>query len=135
MKATEMIDSIEKINRHYEEYCKMNVSEYGKTGSDDWLKAEELKGKTVSLIIESTEICTFGSDDEAEHKIGIKFKGRDKGIVSNRTNTKRLIEAFGDETDNWIGKKIIAAPNETNMGLGFSLTAMPDTDFNDDIPF
>lgn len=113
----------------------MDATDFGKTGSDEWLKAEELKGKTVSLTIESVEICTFGSEDESEHKLGLKFKSREKGIVLNKTNTKRMIEAFGGETDRWIGKSVIASPNETNMGLGFSVTALPEDDLDDDIPF
>jgi len=130
-----MTNTLDKINRHYEEYKKMDATEYGKQGSDDWLKAEELKGRTVALTVESVEVCTFGSEDPTEHKLGLRFKGREKGIVSNKTNTKRMIEAFGSDTDSWVGKSILASPNETNLGLGFAITAAPADDLNDDIPF
>ena len=105
------------------------------TGSDLYLKAEDLRGKTVNLTIKAVEVETFGSEEVKEHKLAIYFEGRDKGIVSNKTNTKRLIESFGSETDSWKGKKICASQNHTPLGIGFTLTAVIEDDFDDDIPF
>ena len=102
--------------------------------SDTWLKAEELKGRHVSLEIEQAELVTFGSDDPKEHKIGLFFKNRERGIVLNKTNTKKLVDTWGAETDEWIGKSITASPNNTPLGIGFSINPIED-DFNDEIPF
>ena len=113
----------------------MDESQY--TGSDLYLKAEDIGASQPELVIEKVEVETFGSDDEREHKLALYFKGKDKGIVSNKTNTKRLVESFGAETDKWVGRKIRASQNHTPLGIGFTLTAVtakPD-DFNDDIPF
>lgn len=105
------------------------------TGTDQYLKAEDLKGRTVDLEIESVEVETFGEEKVAEHKLAIYFKGREKGIVSNKTNTKRLVEKFGSETDKWPGKHIRASQNHTPLGVGFTLTPVEPDDFDDDIPF
>ena len=113
----------------------MDASQF--TGSDQYLKAEDIGNSQPELIIENIELETFGEEKVSEHKLALYFKGKEKGIVSNKTNTKRLIEAYGSDTDKWIGKKIRASQNHTPLGIGFTLTAVvvePD-DFDDDIPF
>lgn len=113
----------------------MDASNY--TGTDQYLKAEDLGSRQPELTIESIEVETFGEEKASEHKLALYFKGREKGIISNKTNTKRLVEKFGAETDKWIGKKIRASQNHTPLGVGFTLTPIDpkDDDFDDDIPF
>ncbi len=111
----------------------MDASEYASSGMDNWLKAEDLKGAVLTLEIEDIEVVTFGLDDVSQHKLGLFFKGKGKGIIANKTNTKKLIAAFGPETDAWKGKQIVARQNDTPLGVGFSLDAAGD--FDDDIPF
>ena len=107
-------------------------------GSGDWLNAEELKGRTVTLKIEDIISVEFDNDRGKDTKLGLMFVGKEKGIAANKTNVKALIEGFGTpDTDKWIGREVIASPNQTPLGLGFSLRAVqasPD-DFDDDIPF
>ena len=112
----------------------MDANEY--VGSGEWLAADALKGKTVTLTIESVEAVTFDNEQGKDSKLGLKFKGRDIGICSNKTNTKALIEGLGtSDTDKWVGRKITAGPNQTPLGLGFVLRAVTDEPFDDDIPF
>ena len=115
----------------------MDATQY--STDDTWLKADDLKGRTVELEITDVEVVTFGSDEAKDHKLGLFFKGREKGIVSNKTNTKRIIEAFGAETAGWKGKKIRASQNHTPLGVGFTLMPVVETpggnDFDDEIPF
>ena len=112
----------------------LNAEDYA--GSGDWLSAEELKGNTVTLTIESVEAVVFDNDRGQNEKLGLRFKGREKGICANKTNVKNLIEGLGStDTDKWIGRKITASPNQTPLGLGFTLRAAVDEPFDDDIPF
>ena len=113
----------------------MDANDY--VGSGDWLSADALKGKTVTLEIKSVEEVVFDNDQGKDVKLGLKFKGRELGICANKTNVKNLIEGLGSETDKWIGRKITAGPNQTPLGLGFTLRALPEVleDFDDDIPF
>ena len=115
----------------------MDATQY--STDDTWLKADDLKGRTVDLEITLVEVVTFGSDTAKDHKLGLFFKGREKGIVCNKTNTKRIIEAFGAETEGWKGKKIRASQNHTPLGIGFTLMPVIESkggnDFDDEIPF
>lgn len=106
-------------------------------GTDNYLKAEDLKGRQVTLTIASVELETFGEEKVSEHKLALYFDGREKGIISNKTNTKRLVEKFGAETDKWKGKQIMASQNHTPLGIGFTLTPLEPKgdDFDDEIPF
>src|SRR4051812_48281540 len=67
------------------------------------LKAEDLKGKAVKCIIESAEMKQF----EDGNKIILKFKGKDKGFVANKTNCSLISEVLGsDDTDDWVDGEI-----------------------------
>ena len=113
----------------------MDATEFA-GGSNTWLKADELKGRTVTLEIESVEVVEFDNERGKERKLGLHLVGKDKGIIANRTNARNLIEAFGSDTDQWIGKKITAGPNSTPLGLGFALRGLPAEDeLDDEIPF
>ena len=114
-----------------------NMDATAYTGSDNYLKAEDIGSRQLELTIESVELETFGETDAKQHKLAIYFKGKEKGIVSNKTNTKRRVEKCGAETDKWQGKKIIASQNHTPLGVGFTLSpVMPKpADFDDEIPF
>ena len=125
-----------EIYLEYLKDTKMDANEFA--GSGDWLSAEELKGRTVTLKITSVEVVIFDNDRGQDKKLGLMFDGKEKGICANKTNVKALIEGFGSDTDSWIGRELIAAPNQTPLGLGFSLRpVMPavGTEMDDDIPF
>jgi hypothetical protein len=68
-----------------------------------YLKADDLKGKAVKVKIEDVTLKEF--DDG--NKIIIKFEGKDKELVANKTNCAIIQEVLGsDDTDDWIGKSI-----------------------------
>lgn len=66
----------------------------------DYLKAADLNGKAVRVTIESVSTEEVGNDQ----KPVLHFVGKDKGLVLNKTNANRIVEATGtDETDDWKG--------------------------------
>ena len=66
----------------------------------NYLKAEDLQGRAVRVVIDSVTTEKIGDD----HKPVLHFAGKDKGIVLNKTNANRIAEAVGsDETDDWEG--------------------------------
>jgi hypothetical protein len=68
-----------------------------------FLKAEDLHGKTVKVIISETEIKAF----EDGKKVILKFRGKDKALVANKTNCALIEEVLGtDEIDDWVGQEI-----------------------------
>jgi hypothetical protein len=72
--------------------------------SGNFLKAQDLPpNKTVQVKIEEIEVKEF---DDGK-KIILKFAGKEKGLVCNKTNASIIEEVTGsDDTDDWIDKTI-----------------------------
>lgn len=69
-----------------------------------FLKAADLQGKRVPVIIDKVDMEDIGG----EEKPVVHFKGKDRGLVLNRTNANMIAEITGsDETDDWVGVSII----------------------------
>jgi hypothetical protein len=78
----------------------------------NWLNAEDLNnGLRVMATIVSAGPHTFLESGDTELTIRTDYIG--KGIVLNLTRKRVLIAAFGVETDNWIGKQIVAYQGDT----------------------
>jgi hypothetical protein len=71
----------------------------------DYLKAADLRGRDVTVTMDSVKIETVGRDKESLPVL--YFRGKDKGLVLNKTNARKIAEAFGDDTDDWSGGEII----------------------------
>ena len=69
-----------------------------------YLKASDLNGKNVTLTIKSAEREEIGFDKE--RKIVLGFANTEKLMVLNKTNGIAIAKMHGDETDDWIGKRI-----------------------------
>jgi hypothetical protein len=59
---------------------------------------------TVSRLAKETMKNRDGQDEE---KYVIFFAEQEKGMVLNKTNKNTLVDLYGEETDDWIGKKVI----------------------------
>ena len=71
--------------------------------SGNYLKADDLQGRTVPVTISRVEVKEF---DDGK-KIVIHFDGKDKCLVCNKTNCSIIAENVGsDDTDHWAGKRI-----------------------------
>lgn len=69
----------------------------------NFLKADDLQGRSVPVTIDSVEVKEF---DDGK-KLILKFQGKDKALVCNRTNASIIEEVIGSgDTDDWIGQKI-----------------------------
>ena len=68
----------------------------------DSLKASDLNGNEPTVTIAGVEMKKF--DDS--NKLVIRFEGKKKVLVCNKTNANRIAHAFGTNTDNWIGNEI-----------------------------
>jgi hypothetical protein len=70
----------------------------------EYLKAGDLNGKAVRVVIETVTAEKIGDDT----KPVLHFLGKDKTLVLNKTNANRIVEATGtDETDDWAGWSIL----------------------------
>src|SRR5262245_98224 len=70
------------------------------------IKAADLKGQEHERCIATVERKDF----ENGPKLIITFQGGKKAFVCNRTNSKRIAAAYGNDTRGWIGKVIILYP-------------------------
>lgn len=71
--------------------------------SGTYLKAADLKGSEPTVVIESVELKTM---PDKTVKLDIGFVGKDKHLLANKTNSKRIAHMFGDETEDWLGKRV-----------------------------
>lgn len=81
-----------------------------------YLKAEDLKGRKVQVQIEQVAVESLGQGADARDKLVLYFKGKDKGMVLNKTNSLMLSDIFSSkDTDNWIGHPILLTPTRTTF--------------------
>jgi len=76
-----------------------------------WLKAEDLQGHEVGCQIKNLDLVKF----EEGVKPALYFSGKDKALLLNLTNTRRIAHAHGDDTDDWVGREIILYPDTTEF--------------------
>jgi hypothetical protein len=94
----------------------------------NFLKADDLNGKPVTLTISSVEMETLGTGKDKESKLIVQFKGTEKKLVCNKTNANTIGKLYGDDTDDWIGQRITIKPmevefqGEMKMAIRVSLT-------------
>lgn len=85
----------------------MDISQFveGKSAS---LRASDLKGHEVRASISGIEVIEFNSDSGGkERKLAVSFTGKEKKLVLNKTNTGRIADAYGTDSDGWMGQTII----------------------------
>lgn len=111
---------VEEVEKHYRAYAarKQDTTGTDRTGQDmnidqvfgsDSLKAHDLQGREVTVMVESMRVAKFDDGDKLE----LRFSGKDKGLLLNKTNTFAIRDHYGPETDSWIGKQIVLYPTTT----------------------
>jgi hypothetical protein len=75
-----------------------------------YIAAADLNNQNVRVTISRVEIEKIGDDT----KPVIYFKGKQKGLVCNKTNSKTIAQIYGDETDDWAGGELILFPIMTD---------------------
>jgi hypothetical protein len=76
-----------------------------------YVKAADLQGRTVTLTIKSLAVEEMQTHDgKPERKPVLYFERATKGLVLNRTNAMAIAALYGDESDDWRGKRISIYP-------------------------
>lgn len=68
-----------------------------------YLKAADLQGREVRVTMANVEREKIGDDA----KPVLYFKGKDKGVVLNKTNAGTISDAYGDDTEDWYDQPLI----------------------------
>lgn len=74
-----------------------------------YLKAADLQDKPVTLVMSRVDLEKVGMGNEDPKPVLYFTKAR-KGLVLNKTNSKAITVAYGDDTDEWEGKPITLFP-------------------------
>jgi hypothetical protein len=81
----------------------------------NYLKASDLGTSSPIVTIERVEHEPVGRDREM--KAVLYFEGKEKGVVLNKTNARKITELVGSpETDEWAGFKIRLFATTTEFG-------------------
>jgi hypothetical protein len=72
----------------------------------NWLKASDLGDTDHTVTIESVQTQMIGQGEQAKLKLVLKFREFPKPLVCNLTNARAIAKLYGDETDEWIGKRV-----------------------------
>jgi hypothetical protein len=68
-----------------------------------YLKASDLQGREVRVTMGHVETEKLGDDQRPV----LYFKGKEKGVVLNRTNSNTIADAYGDDTEDWFDQPLI----------------------------
>jgi len=80
-----------------------------------YLKASDLGENQPVVTIDRVEVEPIGRDREM--KPVVYFKGKEKGVVLNKTNARKIAELAGSsDTDDWNGVQVRLYATETEFG-------------------
>lgn len=80
----------------------------GKYTQSPFIKGDDLEeGERKVVTIKTAEEVDFPSGDKVPV---ISFLELEQKLTLNKTRIKKLVEILGDDTDEWIGKKIAIYP-------------------------
>jgi hypothetical protein len=83
----------------------------------EFLGAWDLGGKDVTVTIAKVEAqILVAQGNKKNKKPVIHFEGKEKGMVLNKTNSKIVAAMYGNDTVNWLGKRITLYPTLTTFG-------------------
>jgi hypothetical protein len=109
-----------------------------------YFSVADLKDGEPRLKIGKVEVVELREKNgTTKRKYVIWFEGADKGLVVNKTNAKKLADAYGKQATKWIGQVVQLYSEETTFGNGVRVRplrkpatpAEPDPALNDAIPF
>lgn len=80
----------------------------------NYLKAADLKGRSVAVTIDRVEFEAVGQSREM--KPVLYFAGKDKGMVLNKTNANKITSLLESAvTEDWTDGRILLYPTETSF--------------------
>ena len=79
----------------------------------NYLKADDLANRTVRATVAKLDLEEIGQDKTL--KPILRFVGKDKGLVLNKTNAALIASVYGDDSDAWIGKPIELYPAQVSF--------------------
>lgn len=75
-----------------------------------YLSAKDLQNREHTLTISAITMEEMNGDRGKQSKPVAFFRGAQKGLVLNKTNSLTIAAAYGDEMMAWIGRPIVVFP-------------------------
>ena len=72
----------------------------------NYLKAADLQDREVTVTMADVKMEKLGDDNRPV----LYFKGKEKGLVLNKTNANNIASRYGDDTEEWFGQQITLYP-------------------------
>lgn len=83
----------------------------------EFLYAFHLGGREVTVeIVRVRGGEVTGTGGKKNKKPLVYFRGKEKPLALNSTNAKTIASMYGNNTDDWIGKRVTLYPTTTNFG-------------------
>lgn len=83
----------------------------------DFIGAWDLQGRDVTVTISKVVAATLTAQGGRKSKKPVVFMdGTEKGFALNKTNAKCIASMYGNNTDNWIGKRVTLYPTQVGFG-------------------
>jgi hypothetical protein len=81
----------------------------------NYIKASDLAGRAVAVVIDRVAVEEVGRNKDT--KPVLYFRGKEKGLVLNRTNSNKISEIAGSkDTEDWAGVTVAIYPTTTEFG-------------------
>lgn len=80
-----------------------------------YLKASDAEDGDLILTMSTVKEETLGMGREAEMKWVLYFEEQPKGLVLNKTNMNTIAKLYGNDTDDWEGKKVAIFATEVQF--------------------
>jgi hypothetical protein len=78
-----------------------------------YLKSSDLNGQEVRVTIASVVMERISEKEDP--KPVMYFQGKTKGMVLNKTNSAKIANNYGDNTDDWVGCEILLFEDEVTF--------------------
>lgn len=83
----------------------------------NYIKASDLGDKKILVTIDRVEMESLGRGADKETKPVLYFEGKQKGLVLNKTNSKKIHDIVGSwEDSDWQGQQVVIYATETEFG-------------------
>lgn len=82
----------------------MNINE---AFPSKFLSAEDLQGREITVIMDHVIMEEVGNGNDKKTKPVLYFRGKQKGLALNKTNSTNIAAIYGPNTDTWQGQPVI----------------------------
>ena len=121
-----------------------DIDDFDDLYGSKYFSVSDLKDSEPRLKVGKVEVAELREKNgTTKRKYVMLFEGVEKGLVINKTNARKLADAYGKQSSKWIGQIVQLYAEETSFGKGVRVRpirkpatpAEPDPDLNDAIAF